>query len=53
MIFPLWTLKAVKSTFGMDHDQRMIIKFLWNERADACQIAARLQAQFAEHTYQL
>jgi hypothetical protein len=32
----------------MDHDQRVIIKFPWNERADACQIAARLQAQFVE-----
>jgi hypothetical protein len=39
--------------FGMDHDQRVIIKFLWNEKADARQIAARLQAQFAEHVYQL
>jgi hypothetical protein len=31
----------------------MIIKFLWNERVDAHQIAAGLQEQFAEHTYQL
>jgi hypothetical protein len=31
----------------------VIIKFLWNERADARQIAARLQAQFVEHAYQL
>jgi hypothetical protein len=37
----------------MDHDQRVIIKFLWNERADAHQITARLQAQFVEHAYQL
>jgi hypothetical protein len=37
----------------MDHDQRLIIKFLWNERAAACQIAARVQAQFVEHAYQL
>jgi hypothetical protein len=36
----------------MEHDQRVIIKFLWNEAADASQIAARLQAQFAEHIYQ-
>jgi hypothetical protein len=39
--------------FGMEHDQRVIIKFLWNDRADARQIAARLQAQFVEHAYQL
>jgi DNA-binding transcriptional ArsR family regulator len=31
----------------------MIIKFLWNERADALQIAARVQTQFAKHGYQL
>jgi transposase len=37
----------------MDHDQRVIIKFLWNEGVDASQIAARLQAQFVEHAYQL
>jgi hypothetical protein len=36
----------------MGYDQRVIIKFLWNEGADACQIAARLQTQFAEHIYQ-
>jgi hypothetical protein len=39
--------------FGMEYDQRAIIKCLWNEKADACDIAARLQAQFAEHIYQL
>jgi hypothetical protein len=37
----------------MDYDQRVFIKFLWNEGADARDIAARLQAQFAEHAYQL
>jgi hypothetical protein len=37
----------------MEYDQRVIIKFLWNEEADVRQIAARLQAQFAEHAYQL
>jgi hypothetical protein len=52
MIFPVWILKSVKSIFGMARDQRVIIKFLWNERADARQIADRLQAQFAEHAYQ-
>jgi hypothetical protein len=37
----------------MEYDQRVTIKFLWNEGADACQIAARLQTQFAEHAYRL
>jgi hypothetical protein len=37
----------------MEYDQTVIIKFLWNERADARQIAARLQAQFTENAYQL
>jgi hypothetical protein len=53
MIFPIWTLKSVNGLFGMEYDQTVIIKFLWNERADARQIADRLQAQFAEHSYQL
>jgi hypothetical protein len=39
--------------FGMDHDQRVLIKFVWNDGADARQIAARLQAQFVEHACQL
>jgi hypothetical protein len=43
MIFPVWILKSVKSTFGMEYDQRMIIKFLWNEEANARDIADRLQ----------
>jgi hypothetical protein len=53
MIFPVWTFKSVKSTFGMDLDQRVIINNFWNERADARQIAARPQEKFAEHGYQL
>jgi hypothetical protein len=53
MIFPVWLLKSINGLFGMDDDERVIITFLWNEGADACQIAARLQAQFAEHVYQL
>jgi hypothetical protein len=53
MIFPVWTLKFVDGPFGMECDQRMIIKFLWNEGANAHQIADRLQEQFAEHSYQL
>jgi hypothetical protein len=49
MIFPVWTLESVDSPFGMEHDPRVIIKFLWNERADASQIVDRLQEQFAKH----
>jgi hypothetical protein len=36
----------------MDYDQRVIIKFLSNEGADASQITARLQELFVEHAYQ-
>jgi hypothetical protein len=35
----------------MEYDQRVIIKFLWNEKADVHKITVRLQAQFAEHFY--
>jgi predicted transposase YbfD/YdcC len=52
MIFPVWTLKFVNDPCGMEYDQTVIIKFLWNEGADARQIATRFQAQFAEHAYQ-
>jgi hypothetical protein len=37
----------------MEYDQRVIIKFLLNERPDAGDIADRLQAQFDEHAYKL
>jgi hypothetical protein len=53
MIFPVWTLKFVNDWFWMEHDQRVIIKFLCNEGRDARQIAARSQAQFAKYAYQL
>jgi hypothetical protein len=53
MIFPIWTLKTVKSTFGMEYNQRVIIKFLWKEEINARDIAGRLHAQFGEHAYQL
>jgi hypothetical protein len=53
MIFPSWTLQSVKNTFGTEYDQRVIIKFLWNEGTDARDIAARLQAQFAKHADRL
>jgi hypothetical protein len=53
MIFPVWTLKYVHDPFGMEYDQRVIIKFLWNNGADTRQIADRFQAQFAEYFYEL
>jgi hypothetical protein len=41
----------------MEYDPRMIVKFLWNEGANACAIAdgqtENLQAHFGEHAYQL
>jgi hypothetical protein len=43
MILPVWTLKFVRDPFGMEYDQRVIIKCLWNERADARQIVDGLQ----------
>jgi hypothetical protein len=39
--------------FRMDHDQRVIIKFLLKEESDARDIIDRLQAQFVEHVYKL
>jgi hypothetical protein len=37
----------------MEDEQRVIIKFLFNEGADARQIAERLRAQFHEDAYAL
>jgi hypothetical protein len=37
----------------MEDDQTVIIKFLWNERADARQIVTILQAELGENSYQL
>jgi hypothetical protein len=37
----------------MEHDQRVIIRFLSNEGIDAHKIIHRLQAQFGEHIYAL
>jgi hypothetical protein len=42
-IFLVWTLKSVKNMPGMEYDQRVIIKFLWNKRADASDLADKLQ----------
>jgi transposase len=53
MIFPVWTLKSVNDPFGMEYDQTVIIKFLWNKGADTRKIADRFQAQFPEYSYEL
>jgi hypothetical protein len=53
MILPVWTLKSVNSPFGMEYDQRVIIKFLLNEGADVRDIADRLQEQFGEYIYKV
>jgi transposase len=53
MTFPVDTLKSVNGPFGIEYDQKVIIKILWNDGADARQIADRLQAHFAQHSYQL
>jgi hypothetical protein len=37
----------------MEYNQRVIIKFLWNEGVDTRDIADKLQAQFGEHVCQL
>jgi hypothetical protein len=47
------TLKDVTLAILMESEQRMIIKFLFNEGADAHQIAERLRAQFHEDAYAL
>jgi hypothetical protein len=39
--------------FRIEYDQRVIIKFLLNEGADARDIADKLQTQFGEHAYKL
>jgi hypothetical protein len=44
-------LKSVQGLFMIEHDQRVIVWNLWNERIDANQIIARLQAQFDEYAY--
>jgi hypothetical protein len=46
-------LEFVKNLFMMEHDQRVIIRFLWNEGIDTNEITARLQAQFGKHPSKL
>jgi hypothetical protein len=47
------TLKAVTVATLREYEQRVIIKFLFDEGADACQIAERLRAQFHGDAYTL
>jgi hypothetical protein len=37
----------------MEYDQRVIIRFLWNEEVDVRDITDRLRPQFGEHAYAL
>jgi hypothetical protein len=37
----------------MEHNQRIIVRFLHNERSDAHDIIQRFQAQFAQDIYEL
>jgi hypothetical protein len=46
-------LQFVKGPFMMQHDQRVIIRFLSNEEIADDEITTRLQAQFVEHAYKL
>jgi hypothetical protein len=46
-------LKDVKVYHPMEYHQRVIIKFLFNERCDANQIMERLEAQFHEDAHSL
>jgi hypothetical protein len=39
--------------FRIKYDQRIIIRFLWNERIDAHEITHRFQAQFSKYAYAL
>jgi hypothetical protein len=47
------TVKDVTLAILMEYEQRVIIKFLFNEGPDARQIAERLRAQFHEDAYAL
>jgi hypothetical protein len=49
---PVMSLKSGNPPSRMDYDHRVIIKSLWNDAAEARQIGARLQEQFAEHSFE-
>jgi hypothetical protein len=46
-------LRDVAPAILMEYEQRLTIKFLFNEGADARQIAERVRAQFHEGAYVL
>jgi hypothetical protein len=46
-------LKDVKLYISMEYDQRVTIKFLFNERCDASQIVERFETKFHEDAYSL
>jgi hypothetical protein len=48
IIFPSRTSKSVKGPFPTEYDQRVIIKFLRNEKVNISEIKHRLQGQFHE-----
>jgi hypothetical protein len=48
IIFPSCTFEYINEAFRMESDQRVIIRFLHNEGADAHDIRQKLQAQFAQ-----
>jgi acetyl/propionyl-CoA carboxylase alpha subunit len=53
MMINIATLSVMQTGIVSVVAQRVIIKFLWNEKANARQIAARLQKQLTKHAYQL
>jgi hypothetical protein len=46
-------LKDVKVYIPMEYDQRVVIKFLFNEHCNANQIVERVETQFREDIYSL
>jgi hypothetical protein len=53
IIFAFCALKYVQATFWMKDDQRMIIRFLWNEAINTHEMTHKLPTQFDEHIYKL
>jgi hypothetical protein len=44
-------VKIRSGPFRMEHDQRVIVKFLWNKEINVHDITKRLQTQFHEEIY--
>jgi hypothetical protein len=53
IVFLSYMFRYVNETFSMEYDQRVIIIFLHNKRANAHNITQRLQAQFTQDIYAL